>query len=124
MNAFRSKNIRILVATDVMSRGIDVKEINMVINFEVPHDAEDYVHRVGRTARVNTKGEAVTLVTKKDVYKLRKIEKLTESKIPEFKRDDNALIKEEKPDPEITVKKIALPKRLADQNKQNESELK
>jgi superfamily II DNA/RNA helicase len=81
---FRSKQIRILVATDVMSRGIDVKEINMVINYDVPHDAEDYVHRVGRTARVNEKGEAITLVTQKEMYKLRKIEQLIKTTIPKL----------------------------------------
>ena len=79
---FRSRTIRILVATDVMSRGIDVKEINLVINYDVPHDAEDYVHRVGRTARVNAKGEAITLVTHKEMYRLRKIEHLIKASIP------------------------------------------
>jgi len=79
---FRSKRIRILVATDVMSRGIDVKEINMVINYDVPHDAEDYVHRVGRTARINAKGEALTLVNPRDMHKLRKIEQLIEITVP------------------------------------------
>ncbi len=82
LRGFRSKRIRILVATDLMSRGIDVKEINMVVNFDVPHDAEDYVHRVGRTARVNAKGEAVTLVNPRDMYKLRSIEKLISISIP------------------------------------------
>lgn len=81
---FRSKNIRILVATDVMSRGIDVKEINMVINYDVPHDAEDYVHRVGRTARASTKGEAITLINPRDMYKFAKIEKLIEKVIPKL----------------------------------------
>ena len=88
LNDFRSKKIRILVATDVMSRGIDVKEINMVINFDVPHDADDYVHRVGRTARVNAKGEAITLVIPKEKYKLRKIETLIESTIPKIEAPD------------------------------------
>jgi superfamily II DNA/RNA helicase len=82
LGKFRAKRIRILVATDVMSRGIDVKEINMVINYDVPHDAEDYVHRVGRTARVNTKGEAVTLVTPRDMEKFKKIEMLIQTVIP------------------------------------------
>jgi superfamily II DNA/RNA helicase len=82
LSKFRAKRIRILVATDVMSRGIDVKEINMVINYDVPHDAEDYVHRIGRTARVNAKGEAITLVTPKEILKLRKIEQLIKSDIP------------------------------------------
>jgi superfamily II DNA/RNA helicase len=81
---FRSKQIRILVATDVMSRGIDVKEINLVINYDVPHDAEDYVHRVGRTARVNAKGEAITLVTKKEIHKMRNIERLIKAAIPKL----------------------------------------
>jgi superfamily II DNA/RNA helicase len=81
---FRSKQIRILVATDVMSRGIDVKDINLVINYDIPHDAEDYVHRVGRTARVDAKGEAVTLVTRKEIFKLRKIEHLIKASIPKL----------------------------------------
>ncbi len=82
LNGFKSKRIRILVATDVMSRGIDVKEINMVINYDAPHDAEDYVHRVGRTARNNESGEALTLVNPADMHKLRKIERLIQITIP------------------------------------------
>ncbi len=79
---FRSKRTRILVATDVMSRGIDIKEINMVINYDIPHDAEDYVHRIGRTARANTKGEATTLVNPKDMQKMDRIEQLIEMEVP------------------------------------------
>lgn len=81
LRKFRAKRIRIVVATDVLSRGIDIKDINMVINFDVPNDAEDYVHRIGRTARANTKGEAFTLVNDKDMYKFRRIEKLIEASI-------------------------------------------
>ncbi|WP_070137214.1 DEAD/DEAH box helicase [Crocinitomix algicola] len=81
LRLFRAKKVRILVATDVMSRGIDIKEINMVVNFDVPHDAEDYVHRIGRTARANTKGEAFTLVNPKDFHKLSKIERLIDAKV-------------------------------------------
>ena len=80
---FRSRRIRVLVATDVMSRGIDIKEINMVINFDAPRDAEDYVHRVGRTARANTKGEAVTFINPKDMPKLAKIQRLIEMDVPQ-----------------------------------------
>lgn len=76
LRKFKAKRIRILVATDVMSRGIDIKEINMVINFDVPQDAADYVHRVGRTARANTKGEAITIVNENDIRRVQKIEKL------------------------------------------------
>jgi len=84
LRGFRSKRVRILVATDVMSRGIDIKEINLVVNYDVPGDAEDYVHRVGRTARAKTKGEAITLVNQKDMYRFRKIEELIESTIPKL----------------------------------------
>jgi superfamily II DNA/RNA helicase len=84
LRGFRSKRIRIVVATDVMARGIDIKEINLVINFDTPFDAEDYVHRVGRTARANTKGEAITLVNEKDMRKLAQIQRLIEAEIPQL----------------------------------------
>jgi superfamily II DNA/RNA helicase len=84
LRGFRSKRIRIVVATDVMSRGIDIKEINLVINYDTPFDAEDYVHRVGRTARANTKGEAITLVNEKDMRKLAQIQRLIEAEITQI----------------------------------------
>ncbi len=87
---FKSKKINILVATDVLSRGIDVKEINLVINYDVPHNAEAYVHRIGRTARVNAKGEAITLVTPKEIQKLRNIERLIKASIPKLELPENA----------------------------------
>ncbi|KAB2808690.1 DEAD/DEAH box helicase [Phaeocystidibacter luteus] len=73
---FRSKRIRILVATDVLSRGIDIQDISLVINYDVPNAPEDYVHRVGRTARANTKGEAITFVNPDDMRKYSRIESL------------------------------------------------
>jgi len=82
LNGFRSGRIPLLVATDVMSRGIDIKEINMVINYDVPGDAEDYVHRVGRTARANTTGEAVTLVNERDMKRFKRIEDLIGDTLP------------------------------------------
>lgn len=88
LRKFRAKRVRILVATDVMSRGIDIKEINMVINYDVPSDAEDYVHRIGRTARANTKGEAVTLINDKDIPKVWRIERLIEATIPKEQPDE------------------------------------
>lgn len=78
---FRSKNTRILVATDVLSRGIDIKEINLVVNFDVPGDAEDYVHRVGRTARADATGVALTLVNEDDMIKFHRIEQFIEQQI-------------------------------------------
>ena len=78
---FRSRKIRVLVATDVLSRGIDIKDIDLVINYDAPSDAEDYVHRVGRTARAETTGVAITLVNKADMHKIERIEKLIGNKI-------------------------------------------
>ena len=75
---FKSRETRILVATDVLSRGIDIKDIDLVINYDVPGDAEDYVHRVGRTARAETKGMAITMVSDEDMYKFRRIEEFIE----------------------------------------------
>lgn len=76
MMAFRNRQVDILVATDVLSRGIDVDGIDLVVNYDVPRDAEDYVHRIGRTARAERKGTAITLIAPKDLIGLKKIEKL------------------------------------------------
>jgi len=78
---FKNKNLPILIGTDVLSRGIDVEGIDLVVNFDAPHDAEDYVHRIGRTARAETKGTAITLVNSRDKRKLVNIEKLIEKQI-------------------------------------------
>ncbi len=76
LRGFRSKQTRTLVATDMLSRGIDIKDIDIVINYDVPGDAEDYVHRVGRTARAATTGLAITLINEDDMYKFSRIETL------------------------------------------------
>jgi len=81
---FRNKEIQILVATDVLSRGVDIKDINLVINYDVPRDAADYVHRVGRTARASTTGVALTLINPRDVHNFKKIEKLIETEVPKL----------------------------------------
>jgi len=81
---FRAKQCRVLVATDVMARGIDIKDINLVINYNVPNDAEDYVHRIGRTARADTKGIALTLVNEDEMYKFLRIERLIEKEVEKF----------------------------------------
>jgi len=81
LGKFRAHQVRVLVATDVMSRGIDVKDINLVINYDAPQDAEDYVHRVGRTARAETTGIALTLVNREDMARLQKIEGLIGKKL-------------------------------------------
>jgi superfamily II DNA/RNA helicase len=75
---FKNKKIKILVATDILSRGIDIKGIEIVINYEVPNDAEDYVHRIGRTARADRKGEAITFINGEQCLKFKQIEDLIE----------------------------------------------
>jgi ATP-dependent RNA helicase RhlE len=80
--AFKEGNLRVLVATDVASRGIDVAEVSHVINFDVPIIIEDYVHRIGRTGRAYAKGDAVTFCTDAEKYYIRKIEKLMRQSIP------------------------------------------
>ena len=78
---FRAQKIRVLVATDVISRGIDIANINLVINYNVPKDAEDYVHRIGRTARADTTGVAITFINEDDMHSFSKIERLIEKEI-------------------------------------------
>lgn len=82
MLAFKQRKIDMLIATDIVSRGIDIDDIQMVINYDCPRDPEDYVHRIGRTARAGREGRAITLVGEKDLFPLRKIERLLEEKIP------------------------------------------
>ena len=72
---FRNGKIAVLVATDVVSRGIDVTDVPLVINYDVPHDPEDYVHRIGRTARAENSGEAMTLVSPDDMHYWKRIER-------------------------------------------------
>jgi len=73
---YKSRKINVLVATDILSRGIDIDSIGLVINYDVPRDAEDYIHRVGRTARAESTGVALTFVNSHDQYKFKKIEEL------------------------------------------------
>jgi ATP-dependent RNA helicase DeaD len=81
MNGFKKAAFRFLVATDVAARGIDVNDLELVINYDLPYDAEDYVHRIGRTGRAGRKGRAVTLVSGAGIYKLQSIERYTKTKI-------------------------------------------
>jgi ATP-dependent RNA helicase RhlE len=73
---FRSGRLPILIATDILSRGIDIDDIDLVINYDVPHDGEDYVHRIGRTARAAAEGTAYTLISPREQRKFVTIEKL------------------------------------------------
>ena len=85
---FKNRKLKILVATDIVSRGIDIDNIDLVVNYDVPHDGEDYVHRIGRTARAETDGTAVTLITPQEQRKFYHIEQLigkpvAQAKVPE-----------------------------------------
>ncbi len=85
---FKNKRLKILVATDLLSRGIDIEDIDLVINYDVPNDGEDYVHRIGRTARAASEGTAYTFITEKEQQKFERIERLlghavTKAKVPE-----------------------------------------
>jgi superfamily II DNA/RNA helicase len=82
--SFRTRQTKILVATDILSRGIDIDNIGLVLNYDVPGDAEDYVHRVGRTARAETTGEAITFIGDKDQRRFGGIEQLIESTVPKM----------------------------------------
>jgi ATP-dependent RNA helicase DeaD len=85
MNAFRNASINVLVATDVAARGIDVDDVELVLNYDLPFDAEDYVHRIGRTGRAGRSGKAISMVAGKDVYKLQTIQRHTKQKVTRFK---------------------------------------
>lgn len=81
---FKSRNLRILVATDVVSRGIDIDNIELVINYDVPHDGEDYVHRIGRTARAAADGTAITFVSPREQFRFSEIERLIDKTVPKM----------------------------------------
>lgn len=76
LREFKGRKLNVLVATDILSRGIDIDSIGLVINYDVPRDAEDYIHRVGRTARAESTGVALTFINPHDQYKFKKIEEL------------------------------------------------
>ena len=82
MYQFKAGQVDVLVATDIVARGIDIDDILMVINYDVPHDAEDYVHRIGRTARAQRNGVAITFVSEQDIRYFADIERFLEREIP------------------------------------------
>lgn len=84
MREFKSRKLPILIGTDILSRGIDVEGIGLVVNYDTPHDAEDYIHRIGRTARAETTGTAITFINEKDQRKFFSIENLIGREIPKL----------------------------------------
>jgi len=81
MGRFRKRKVEFLVATDVAARGLDVDDIEIVFNYDLPHDGEDYVHRIGRTGRAGKGGKAVTFVAGREIYRLENIQRFTKSRI-------------------------------------------
>ncbi len=110
---FKTGVVKILVATDIAARGIDIDKLPHVINFELPNVPEDYVHRIGRTGRAGYEGEAVSLVCVDELELLRNIEKLIKNKIPKIK------IKEFEPDPSIKAEPIQKQNRQRPKNNNN-----
>lgn len=84
MTQFKNRQLQILIGTDILARGIDVEGIGLVVNYDTPHDAEDYIHRIGRTARAETTGTAVTFINEKDQRRFQRIEKLIGREIPKL----------------------------------------
>ena len=95
MDRFKAGNVKCLVATDVAARGIDVSDLSMVINYDLPNEAENYVHRIGRTARAGKSGKAYTFCSEQDVYSLPPIERYIEKSIPSQVADES-LMQEDK----------------------------
>lgn len=106
LRQFKNRNLQILVATDILSRGIDIDSIGLVINYDVPGDAEDYIHRVGRTARAESTGIALTFINTEDQYKFKKIETLIGDEIKKLPLPEHIGIASEY-NPEKNKKKMA-----------------
>jgi ATP-dependent RNA helicase RhlE len=115
INGFKSGVIRILITTDISSRGIDVELISHVINFDIPSNHEDYVHRIGRTARANNVGTAITLVNPAEENSLQRIEELIRMKIQQLELPaDLELVATKKEENLVQLREIDRQKRIAD----------
>lgn len=110
---FKARTVSVLVATDILARGIDIEEVNLVINFDVPASPESYVHRIGRTARANSTGVALMLVSADELYLLRRIEKFLGLHLPllqeEWSADYATELKEERPSRPSNSKRLGRP---------------
>lgn len=98
MNKFKKCEFEFLVATDVAARGIDVDDLELVVNYDIPYDAEDYVHRIGRTGRAGKRGMAITFVSGRDIYKLQFIERFTRTRIHRGKMPTMGEVEEKRTD--------------------------
>ena len=98
MDSFKAGKVKCLVATDVAARGIDVNDLSMVINYDIPNEVENYVHRIGRTARAGKKGKAYTFCSEQDVYSLPPIERYIEKSIPSQVADESLFVEDKSKD--------------------------
>ena len=115
INAFKDGEVRILISTDVSARGLDVSLISHVINFDLPQRYEDYVHRIGRTARANNHGEAISLIDPSEEYHLKKIEQIIRMEIPEKEIPDGVTIEiTPKAEDQMHLREIDRQKRMED----------
>jgi ATP-dependent RNA helicase RhlE len=103
MACFKDGRIQILVATDIAARGLDIDDLGLVINYEIPNLPEDYVHRIGRTGRAGSEGKAISLITQDELYLLAPIEQLIKITIPQIWVDGFAPLHF---DPRRTLKKL------------------
>lgn len=94
LKKFRNKQVNILVATDVASRGLDIPMVNLVVNYDMPHNSDDYIHRVGRTARKGKRGLAISVVNQYDVQFLLNIEQAIGEKLQLYPTDEDAVLEE------------------------------
>merc|ERR1719236_335518 len=92
LSGFKARESRILVATDVASRGLDVPSVDLVVNYDIPKNSKDYIHRVGRTARAGRAGRAVSIVTQYDIETFQRIEHYLEKKLEEFRELQEAIV--------------------------------
>ena len=121
LERFKSGDINILVASDVAARGLDIKGVSHVFNFDTPWHPDDYVHRIGRTGRAGAKGRAFTFVTNADAEAIDNVEKLTKSTIPVFGKDDVRVELKEAPEKSDKPKTERAPKKArADKPKRDE----
>lgn len=104
MNKFKKCEFEFLVATDVAARGIDVDDLELVVNYDIPYDAEDYVHRIGRTGRAGKRGMAITFVSGRDIYKLQFIERFTRTRILRGKMPTMNEVEEKRTD--VLIEKV------------------
>ncbi|CDS14495.1 hypothetical protein LRAMOSA06664 [Lichtheimia ramosa] len=94
LGRFRAEVVKILISTDVGSRGLDIPSVEVVINYHIPRDPTDYIHRVGRTARAGRGGRALSIVSEKDIQLIQSIEERINKQLEEYKVDENAVLKE------------------------------